>query len=225
MTVRDTIDVQFHADQTVTIDGTTLQPSAALPLLEEAAKRVPPPLLNFITDDGAGYKSVGKIIHLAVHAGFPDECFSFYDPSPVPFLRPAAEEDIPFLLQLRHQCMNAAMIASGKTPSDDAHLQRIRHRFDAAEVVMLGDRPVGLLKTVRTGPVWDLIQIQVAPSEQGKGLGGKLLRRVIAQAMAAGVSVKLSVFKVNPALRLYQRLGFIVTGETDDAYDMQFTPA
>jgi ribosomal protein S18 acetylase RimI-like enzyme len=145
-------------------------------------------------------------------------------PADRPALRAAAEEDIPFLLQLRHQCMNAALIASGHTPSDDAHLQRIRYRFDAAEIVLLGGRPAGLLKTVRTGPVWDLIQIQVTPSEQGKGWGAKLLRTVMAQAMAAGASVKLSVFKVNPARRLYERLGFVVTGETDDAYDMLYTP-
>jgi GNAT superfamily N-acetyltransferase len=225
MTDRNTIDIQFHADQTVTIDGITLQPLAALPLLEEAAKRAPPPMLNFITDDGAGYESVGRIIYQAVRAGFPDESFSFYDPANVPMLRPATDDDIPFLLELRHQCMNAPLIASGHTPSDDAHLQRIRYRFDAAEIVLLGGRPAGLLKTVRTGPVWDLIQIQVTPSEQGKGLGEKLLRIVMAQAAAAGVPLKLSVFKVNPARRLYQRLGFVVTGETHDAYDMLYTPA
>jgi ribosomal protein S18 acetylase RimI-like enzyme len=89
--------------------------------------------------------------------------------------------------------------------------------------VLLAGEPVGLLKVVRTGPVWDLIQIQVAPSAQGKGVGEKLLRTLKAQAMAADVSIKLSVFKVNPARRLYERVGFIITGETDDAYEMLLT--
>ncbi|WP_229507165.1 GNAT family N-acetyltransferase [Pseudoduganella rivuli] len=222
MPTRDTIDVQFHANQTVTIAGVTLAPLDAYPILEQAAQRTPPPLLNFITDEGAGYESVGRIIYQAVRAGFPDESFSFHDPSSKPVLRPATEADIPFLLDLRHQTMDATMIAAGKTPSDEAHMQRVLYAFESAHIVLLADQPVGLLKVVRDAPVWDLVQIQVAPSAQGKGLGERLLRGLIAQAMASDVSVKLSVFKVNPALRLYTRLGFTVTDETEDAYEMVF---
>ncbi len=169
MPTRDTLDIQFHANQTVTIDGTNLAPQDAFPIL-----------------------------------------------------RPATQADIPFLLDLRHQTMDATMIAAGKTPSDDAHLQRVLHAFESAHIVLMAEQPVGLLKVVRTAPVWDLIQIQVAPAAQGKGLGARLLRALVAEAMQSGAAVKLSVFKVNPARRLYERLGFTVTEETEDAYEMVF---
>jgi ribosomal protein S18 acetylase RimI-like enzyme len=155
-----------------------------------------------------------------VRAGFPDECFSFYDPSTVPAFRPATEADIPFLLRLRRQTIDPHLAVAGMAQSDEAHLQRVLYGFDSAQIVLLAGEPVGLLKVVRTAPVWDLIQIQVAPSAQGKGLGEQLLRRLMAQAMAAGSSIKLSVLKANPAKRLYERMGFTVTAETEDAYEM-----
>ncbi|GAB2844959.1 hypothetical protein GCM10027277_11210 [Pseudoduganella ginsengisoli] len=223
MPVRDTLTIHFHADQTVTIEGVTLAAVDATPLLESMAKRTPPPLLKFVPDEGAGYETVGRLIYQAVRVGFPDESFGLIGKKPTPVLRKANDADLPFLMELRHQCMDTPMLAAGKTPSDELHRQRILYQFEWAEIVELAGEPVGLLKVVRSPPVWDLIQIQVAPREQGKGLGSLLLHALMAQAMAYGASIKLSVFKVNPALHLYERLGFVVIGETDDAYDMLFT--
>lgn len=188
-------------------------------------QRTPPPLLKFVREEGAGYESMGRIIYQAVRAGLPDECFSLLRSGQSPVLRPATEADIPFLMDLRHQCMDPVMLAAGMAPTDQAHMQRILVAFGSAQVVELAGEPIGLLKVVRTPPVWDLIQIQVSPAHQGKGLGEHLLRSLMAQAMAAGASIKLCVIKINPALHLYERLGFSVIGETDTNYSMQFTPA
>jgi len=223
--IRDTLEIHFHADQTVTIEGVKLPALEAMPVLEQAARRTPAPLLKFVREDGAGYESVGRIIYQAVRAGFPDESFRLLGPKHRPALRPATETDIPFLMDLRHQAMDAVMVAAGMMPSDEAHMQRVLYGFEWAQVVLLAGEPIGLLKVVRTAPVWDLIQIQVAPAHQGKGLGEQLLRALMAQAMAAGASVKLCVLKVNPALHLYERLGFVVIGETRDTYNMLFTVA
>ena len=220
---RDTLTIRFHADARVTIAGRTMPAKDAAPILAQAAARTPPPLLDFVPDEDAGFEGVGAIIHQAVRSGFPDHCFSFHDPATWPALRPATSDDIPFLLALRHQTMDAAMIAAGKAPSDAAHLQRVLHAFGSAQVVELAGVPVGLVKVIRTAPVWDLVQIQVAPPAQRQGLGTRLVSMVIAQAQAEDAHVKLSVFKVNPARHLYQRLGFRITGETDDAYDMLYT--
>jgi ribosomal protein S18 acetylase RimI-like enzyme len=220
---RDTLEIHFHADQTVTIEGVTLAIDDALPVIEQAAQRTPAPMLKFVREEGAGYECVGPIIYQAVRAGFPDECFSFLGPRPRPALRPATETDIPFLMDLRHQSMDAVMVAAGMTPDDEAHMRRVLYAFEWAQVVMLAGEPIGLLKVVRTAPVWDLIQIQLLPAAQGKGLGEQLLRTLMAQAMAAGASVKLCVLKVNPALHLYERLGFVVIGEAADTYNMLFS--
>jgi ribosomal protein S18 acetylase RimI-like enzyme len=44
---------------------------------------------------------------------------------------------------------------------------------------------------------------------------------VIDEARKAGASLRLGVLKANPALRLYQRLGFTVVRESIYAYEMR----
>jgi ribosomal protein S18 acetylase RimI-like enzyme len=48
------------------------------------------------------------------------------------------------------------------------------------------------------------------PEHRGRGIETALLRGLLAEADAAGKSVSIQVERVNPALRLYQRLGFAV---------------
>lgn len=126
--------------------------------------------------------------------------------------RPACEADLPYLLWLRRETMDRHLLASGETPTEDYHRQRLHYRYDCAEVLLLEDRPVGLLKLARDPGCWEIIQIQLDPSLQGRGLGRKLLEQVIAEARAAGVGLELKVLTANPARRLYEQLGFEVLG-------------
>jgi ribosomal protein S18 acetylase RimI-like enzyme len=136
-------------------------------------------------------------------------------------LRPANQKDMPFLLELRRQTMNAHLLASGIIPSSGEHERRVFFRFDRAQIVELGNEPIGLLKVIRDGKHWHLAQIQLIPSLQGQGLGTRIVRSVIAQAVQAGASLGLSVLKANPALRLYERLGFVVVSENSHAFEMR----
>ena len=53
------------------------------------------------------------------------------------------------------------------------------------------------------------LTLAVAPLHRGFGLGSELLQRALDRARAAGVAaLSLSVEPENPALRLYERLGF-----------------
>jgi hypothetical protein len=62
---------------------------------------------------------------------------------------------------------------------------------------------------------------------QQKGTPTCLLRvsfiqSLIDEARKTGASLRLDVLKANPALHLYQRLGFTVVGESIHAYEMRF---
>jgi ribosomal protein S18 acetylase RimI-like enzyme len=138
-------------------------------------------------------------------------------------LRPANQEDMPFLLDLRQQTMNPYVIASGLMPSTEELLQRILFRFDCARIVQLAGEAVGMLKVARDGKDWYLIQIQLRPVFQGQGLGSQLIQSVIDEAVNEEASLSLHVRKVNPARRLYERLGFTVVEETKDAYKMRLS--
>jgi ribosomal protein S18 acetylase RimI-like enzyme len=76
----------------------------------------------------------------------------------------------------------------------------------------------------RADHVW-LGNIELAPRFQGQGIGTDLLRDIQLDAAKRGLAVQLQVLKVNPARRLYERLGFAVVGETESHWRMAWTPA
>jgi ribosomal protein S18 acetylase RimI-like enzyme len=135
--------------------------------------------------------------------------------------RPANLEDMPFLLELRQETMNPHLVASGLIPSMEEHVRRILFRFDCAQIIELAGDAIGLLKIARDGAEWHLIQVQLKPAWQGQGLGAQLIQSVINEARNTGASLSLNVLKANPALRLYERLGFLVVEEAAHAYKMQ----
>lgn len=56
-----------------------------------------------------------------------------------------------------------------------------------------------------------IVDISLMPAARGRGIGEAILRDVIEWAANAGKGVSIHVEKFNPARRLYQRLGFVVT--------------
>lgn len=135
-------------------------------------------------------------------------------------MRPATEADLPFLVALRRESMGPHVAAAGLDASAEAQLARVMHRFDCAQLVLADGQPAGLLKLAKAPREWTLLQLQVAADARGKGLGQQLIEGVLAEAAEAGVRVRLSVLKANPARRLYERLGFTVTGEDDLEFHM-----
>jgi ribosomal protein S18 acetylase RimI-like enzyme len=66
-----------------------------------------------------------------------------------------------------------------------------------------------------------LIDISLLPEVRGAGLGSALLTDVIARASARRLAVELHVEAHNPALRLYQRLGFSIIEDKGIYLEMQ----
>lgn len=68
---------------------------------------------------------------------------------------------------------------------------------------------------------WQLIQIQLAPEVQGRGIGEALIRRLVDEARSAGAALTLHVLHANPARRLYERLGFRIVAHGEHDYLMK----
>ena len=98
----------------------------------------------------------------------------------------------------------------------DEGLQRRLHVKDFEpgkfKIVHLDGQDIGLLSVREEGNRFWISQIYILPIHQNKGYGTRLIQNVIAEADRAGKSVKLQVLKINPARKLYERLGFVVTG-------------
>jgi ribosomal protein S18 acetylase RimI-like enzyme len=59
---------------------------------------------------------------------------------------------------------------------------------------------------------------------QRKGIGSEVMHRLIGEAARLNQAVRLAVVKINPALRLYERLGFQITHEDDRKFYMKRDP-
>ncbi|HBV14085.1 GNAT family N-acetyltransferase [Chryseobacterium carnipullorum] len=133
----------------------------------------------------------------------------------------ASENDIDYLLDLRTKTMNPHY-ANSHLPTDrETTLQRILYQFDKAHIILLNDEPVGLLK-INRGDKTEVFQLQIDPTQQGKGLGKKILKDILEEASKEGKTVELSVLKTNKAQYLYTSLGFKTVGEDEHSYFMEF---
>ena len=138
-------------------------------------------------------------------------------------LRDAASDDLEFLFSLLRVALGPYVVQTFG-PWDDAEQ---RARFFAAtdpamhRIVEQDGRPVGCLAVRRLPDEVRLNRVLLLPEVQSRGIGTQLVREVLAQARAAGLPVRLRVFRVNPARRLYERLGFVVTAETDTHFLME----
>ena len=129
-------------------------------------------------------------------------------------LRPADEEDREFLFALFCQTMHEVV---EQTWGWGEAWQRsdFDGRFDnySVSIVESDSQSVGGLSLETTPDSIYIHELQLLPGYQGGGLGTAVVRRVIAEAVERGVPVMLSVVPANHrAQRLYERLGFKVTG-------------
>lgn len=142
-------------------------------------------------------------------------------------LRPASAADLPLLtrmLGLAADWREGASARSEEALLADPHLRRYVEswpRAGDAGVVALdhSSRPVGaswFRFFTSTEPGYGFVDgatpevsIAVDAGARGRGVGEALLRELIRSARARGVdAVSLSVERDNPALRLYERVGF-----------------
>lgn len=69
-----------------------------------------------------------------------------------------------------------------------------------------------------------IVDIALLPEARGQGLGGVLLGNLMTRAETEGKSVSIHVEQMNPAMRLYVRLGFERIGEHGIYHLMEWRP-
>jgi ribosomal protein S18 acetylase RimI-like enzyme len=136
-------------------------------------------------------------------------------------LRKAQTEDMEFLLALRLATMDEHLRAMGITCSTENHRERAMLRPDCAHIILVRGESAGMVKFRETANAIELMQLQVLPEYQGKGVGQAVLDGLLEQAESCSRKVVLTVLKKNPALRLYQRNGFVIVGEDDCEFHME----
>jgi ribosomal protein S18 acetylase RimI-like enzyme len=94
----------------------------------------------------------------------------------------------------------------------DAQDRWYREHYAGAgfDVVLVDDEPRGRIYVYRGADEIRIVDIALLPEHRGNGIGSALLRDLIREADAAGKRLSIHVERFNPALRLYERLGFSV---------------
>jgi ribosomal protein S18 acetylase RimI-like enzyme len=76
------------------------------------------------------------------------------------------------------------------------------------EVIETSDGVVGVVDFAMTGDHAELSRISIHPDHHNLGLGTAVLTALLRRADEQDLPVHLEVFDINPARRLYERLGF-----------------
>jgi ribosomal protein S18 acetylase RimI-like enzyme len=104
-----------------------------------------------------------------------------------------------------------------------AQVASFRRQWVSTEVriITLDGADIGWLqRRVVDGSLF-LAQLFVDTTHQRQGIGTEILHRIADEAARAAQPVTLGVVKTNPALRLYERLGFRITHEDDRKFYMR----
>jgi ribosomal protein S18 acetylase RimI-like enzyme len=91
-------------------------------------------------------------------------------------------------------------------------------------IILLDECRVGRMLVDRTEGVITLVDIALLGEYRNRGIGSFLIRGLIDEATASQKPVRLSVYKFNPAARLYHRLGFSTVEDRGIYLEMERKP-
>ncbi len=138
-------------------------------------------------------------------------------------LRPATDGDKEFLYTLNRAAYRA-LVERQFGEWDDAWQRRyFEEKWERADyqIIERAGRPIGTVWIAYHDDHVLLHEIQILPEFQGQGIGTALLREELERARGKGVPIRLRVLKQNRARFLYERLGFVVYGETEAHFLME----
>ena len=92
------------------------------------------------------------------------------------------------------------------------------------DLVCIDERPVGRLYVDDREDEVRLIDIALLPEFRGRGIGQQLLTNCQERARQLGLPLRLRVEPDNPALRLYERLGFRLIADEQINLHLEWTP-
>ena len=139
-------------------------------------------------------------------------------------LRRARAADRDFIRSL--YLVNARNHLSVLGPVDEG---KLRARFERtyrqyqASIICLGSQEIGWLQVRDTEDPIHIGQLHLVEQHRNCGIGGKLIADILARAGAR--PVELNVIRGNPAIHLYERLGFRRIGEDDEKLHMRWEAA
>ena len=148
-------------------------------------------------------------------------------------LRPISASDLPFLQQLYATTRTDIQTFTGWTQQQKdlliqqqfqaQHLHYQQHYKNATfDLVRFKKSAIGRLYIDRQERDIRIVDIALLPKYHGQGIGTFLLKNVLAEGKETGKVVSLHVRWDNPALKLYERLGFVKKEEVEERFLLEW---
>ena len=150
-------------------------------------------------------------------------------------LRPVTEEDLPLLECVYSSTRTEELAVVPWTDAQKSEFLNMQFRAQHADyqrnypdasfrIIEADGSPVGRLYVQHRAEEIRIIDISLLPEHRGHGIGSLLLGNLIRESESRGKPLTIHVERQNPALHLYQRLGFTPIGETG-VYPLRRRPA
>jgi ribosomal protein S18 acetylase RimI-like enzyme len=129
-------------------------------------------------------------------------------------LRRARANDRAFIERVYFETQRWIIEALFGWRGSDVESERFAEQYDAANtsIVVVDGEDAGWL-TVQRGVDIYLHSIYLLPKAQRHGIGTRLLQQLLDEGREDATVVRLDTASINPARRLYERLGFTVIRE------------
>ena len=151
-------------------------------------------------------------------------------------LRPTRPEDDQFLMELfaSTRAPELAFLSFDENQRElflsmqfRAQSQQYAARCPHAQhsIVLDNDTPIGRIIVDRSEKEFTLVDVALLTEYRNYGIGTRLIEDLLKEARTEGKPVRLHVFSSNPAIHLYERMGFARTGGDQVYLEMLWTPA
>lgn len=148
-------------------------------------------------------------------------------------LRPVSSDDEDFLFEV-YASTRAEEVAALPWDADqrDAFLriqfaaqqQDYQRRFPDGDhrLMLLDGRPAGRVYLARSEKEIRILDIALLPEHRHKGIGTRMIKDLLKEASQSGKPVRVYVEQFNPALGLFERLGFSRAGDIGTHFLMEW---
>lgn len=166
-----------------------------------------------------GFESLGIKERAAVHPAFGPEprAVRYFTLDLTLTLRPATQSDRAFVERVYFETQRWIIENLFGWRGDRIERAKFDEFYDERNTAIIATNrsDVGWLTVVREPDRIEIDSIYLLPERQRQGIGTHLLQQLVDEAGATHKIVTISAAKINPARRLYERLGFSVVKETE----------
>jgi len=129
-------------------------------------------------------------------------------------LKHASESDAELVYNIKHGAYAAYTIEAYGTWDEEFQRRYTRQNLPHTRLIVAHDTVVGWIAAAQKEHEVEILDIHVLPPHQRNGYGRAAISGIIRDASVERKAVSMGVLKNNPCRALYERLGFVATGET-----------